>query len=172
MSRALAWHFVGATLRDGSPIPADGEWLTVDHKPILCERGLHGSEHPFDAMTYAPGNTLCLVDLDGEIVIGDDKLVATKRRVVARINAEPLLFDFARWAASQVLHLWKAPDVVKQFLATGDESLRAAAGAAAGDAAGAAARTAARAAAWASEKSKQRDEFKRRVDAAFAKVIE
>jgi hypothetical protein len=22
----LAWHFVGATLRDGRPIPPDGEW--------------------------------------------------------------------------------------------------------------------------------------------------
>jgi hypothetical protein len=26
----LAWHGVGGTLRDGSPVPADGVWL--DHK--------------------------------------------------------------------------------------------------------------------------------------------
>lgn len=27
MSAVIAYHFVGATLRDGRPIPADGEWL-------------------------------------------------------------------------------------------------------------------------------------------------
>jgi hypothetical protein len=199
-----AYHFVGAKLRDGSVIPPDGEWFEVAPPVVLCQHGLHGSEHPFDALTYAPGDTLCIVDLDGEIVRGDDKLVASKRRIVARIDAEQLLFDFARWAASQVLHLWKAPDVVTQFLATGNPSLRAAAWdsardsardsawgvarAAAGDAAGfaagsaawSAAGDAARAAAWDAtlgaawdtawdaEITKQRDEFKRRIDAAFA----
>lgn len=31
-----AWHFVGDTLRDGSPIPADGEWLEIDGPVELC----------------------------------------------------------------------------------------------------------------------------------------
>ena len=55
----------------------------------------------------------------------------------------------ARWCASQVLHLWDAPAVVRDYLRTGDEKLRATAAAAAWDAASAAwdaARVAARAA--------------------------
>ena len=159
-----AYHFVGAELRDGSVIPPDGEWFEVAPPVVLCQHGLHGSEHPFDALTYAPGNTLCIVDLDGEIVRGDDKLVASKRRIVARIYAKQLLFDFARWAASQVLHLWEAPDVVTQFLATGNPSLRAAALGAAGAAARAAARDAAGDAAWAAAGAAAGDA----VDAAWA----
>ena len=33
---------------------------------------------------------------------------------------------FARWCADQVLHLWGAPDVVREYLRTGDASLRVA----------------------------------------------
>jgi hypothetical protein len=144
-----AYHFVNGSLRDGSPVPADGAWLEVDPPIKLCVRGLHASVHPLDALMYAPGNTLCLVELGGEIVESDDKCVATRRRIIARFDAEPLLRKFARDCASSVLHLWDAPQVVRDYLKTGDESLRAAAGAAAGDAAGAAAGDAAWAAAWA-----------------------
>jgi hypothetical protein len=64
---------------------------------------------------------------------------------------------FARRVALDVIHLWDAPPIVKEYLETGDESKRAAAWAAARDAAWdaardaawAAARDAARAAAWA-----------------------
>jgi len=52
---------------------------------------------------------------------------------------------FARWSALQVTHLWDCPDVVKQYLETGDEELRDAAW----NAARAAARTAGRDATWA-----------------------
>ena len=52
---------------------------------------------------------------------------------------------FARWSALQVTHLWDCPDVVKQYLETGDKSIRDAAW----NAARAAARTAGRDATWA-----------------------
>ena len=55
---------------------------------------------------------------------------------------------FARECASDVLHLWDAPQVVKDYLATGDESIRAAARDAAGAVARAAAWSAAGSAAW------------------------
>ncbi|SDQ43124.1 hypothetical protein SAMN05216569_1098 [Pseudoxanthomonas sp. CF125] len=155
-ARNLAYHFVADTLRDGTPIPANGEWLEHTGPLQLCSSGLHASTHPFDALQYAPGNTLCLVELGGEIKTGDDKVVATRRKIIKRIDAEPLMREFARWSALQVIELWDAPDVVRQYLTTGDESLRDAAWdaarAAARDAAGAAAwdaaRAAARAAAW------------------------
>lgn len=162
-----AYHFVSDTLRDGRPVPADGEWLEHTGPLELCEAGLHASVCPLDALQYAPGNTLCLVDLGGEIIHGDDKVVASRRRIIARIDAEPLMREFARWCALQVIAHWAAPDVVRRYLETGDESVRDAAWAAAldaaRDAAWAAAWDAARDAAWAA----QRARFRSMVDAAF-----
>ena len=154
----IAYHFVGPTLRDGSPIPADGEWLEVAPPIKMCSRGLHASVHPFDALGYAPGNTLCLVELAGQIKTETDKCVASRRRIIARFDAEPLLREFVLHCALSVIHLWKAPDVVRQYLESGDESLRSAARDAARDAARSAARgaapwDAARGAAWAAARS-------------------
>ena len=149
-----AYHFVGETLRNGQPVPPDGEWLEYGGPlpVIMCERGLHASKHPFDALKYAPGSTLCRVTLGGTILKDTDKCVATRRKILARIDLEPLLRAFARRCALDVIHLWIAPVIVHKYLETGDESKRAAAGAAAWaaawDAAGAAARAAAWAAAW------------------------
>lgn len=36
-----AWHFVGTTLRDGRPVPADGVTLRHDGPLRLCASGLH-----------------------------------------------------------------------------------------------------------------------------------
>ena len=124
-----AYHFTGDTLRDGSPIPAKKVWLKHEGAIELCESGLHASIHPFDALKYAPGNTLHLVEVRGDIQQHDpDKIVARERRIIKSINAEKLLRDFARWNAKQVIHLWAdAPKVVLDYLKTEDESLRDAA---------------------------------------------
>jgi hypothetical protein len=143
-----AWHFVSDTLRDGSPIPADGKWLTVKSPIIICERGLHASREPFDALQYAPGATLCLVDCDGVVIEEADKLVCSRRRIVARMDATDMLRYFARMTALSVVHLWDTPDVVLDYLMTGDEAIRAAARAAARGAARGAARAATLAATW------------------------
>ena len=129
-----------------------GETLRVEGKPVLCEHGLHASAKLWDALNYARGErlSLCRVTLGGTVKHDTDKSVANERTVVAVLDADTtdkLLRDYARWCALQVIHLWDAPDIVRQYLETGDESLRAAAWAAAGDAARAAARDAARAAA-------------------------
>jgi hypothetical protein len=130
-----AWHFVGETLRDGRPVPADGEWLKHDGELEMCKSGLHASVRLIDALQYAPGNTICRVELDGEIVEDDDKVVATRRRILWRVDGEELLQEFARWCALQFIHLWDAPDVVREYLETGREDLRSAAKAAASAAA-------------------------------------
>jgi hypothetical protein len=117
-----AWHFVGKTLRDGSPIPADGEWLEFTGKIELCRSGLHASRDPFDALRFAPGNTLCLVDCAGDVVESKDKLVCSRRRIVARMEARELLLYFARMQALSVVHLWDAPGVVLDYLMTGDDA--------------------------------------------------
>ena len=152
----LAWHFVGDTLRDGRPVPKDGEWLEHVGKLVMCETGLHASMNPLDALRYSPSTTLCRVRLGGKIIEDTDKVVAHRRRIVWRIDAEPVLRAFARGCALQAVPLWNAPDVVIRYLRTGDKNIRdaardaaraaawAAAGAAAGDAAWAAAWDAAR----------------------------
>jgi hypothetical protein len=146
-----AWHFCGDKLRCGSEIPADGVTFTYTGPLVMCESGLHASKEPFDALQYAPGPTLCLVNCAGEIVEGDDKLICTERTIIARMDATDLLRYFARMQALSVIHLWdtEPKDAVLDFLMTGDESLRAAAW----DAARAAARDAARAAAWAAARA-------------------
>jgi len=117
-----AWHFVGATLRDGRPIPKDGEWLKCDESLVMCKTGLHASRHPLDALQYAPGDTLCLVDCAGEVIEQDDKLVCSQRRIVARMDVTELCRYFARMQALSVVHLWNAPDVVLDYLMTGAAS--------------------------------------------------
>ena len=147
-----AWHLVGKTLRDGRPVPADGEWLEHDGELVMCKSGLHASERLIDALRYAPDSTICRVELDGEILHDDDKVVAMRRRILWRVDGEELLREFARWCALQVIDKWNAPDVVREWLETGNKELRdaarAAARAAAWDAAGDAAWDAARYAAW------------------------
>ena len=168
MKTVLAYHFTGDTLRDGWPIPKIGEWLVHSGPLVPCESGLHASAHPMDALSYAPGNMLHRVELGGEIVEhGGDKLLARRRRILATIDAEQLLLGFARWNAKQVLHLWNAPAVVKQWIETGDKSISAPASASASAAARSATWDAAWYAAWHAARDAARRELLGSVDKAF-----
>ena len=105
------YHFTGDKLRNGADIPAIGTWLKFSGAIIPCQSGLHMSEHPFDALKYAPGNILHKVELGGRLVSHCEtksiinKWCGSKRKIIATINAEKLLRDFARWNALQVIHL-------------------------------------------------------------------
>lgn len=153
----LGWHFTDHTemLRfgDGRKVVV-GERLTIDGEPILYQRGLHAATTVLDALTYAPGPILHRVKLSGKIVRRSGRACATERTSLAKIDATDLLWRFARKCALNVIHLWDAPQVVRDYLETGDEKLRGAAHAAtrratkdaAWDAEGLPARNAARAA--------------------------
>jgi hypothetical protein len=119
-----AWHFVSDTLRDGRPIPADGELLKHEGPLELCASGLHASKNILDALRYAPGVTICRVEVGGEIIRDSDKLVCSERTIVWRVSGEKILRKFARMCALDVIHLWDAPAIVEQYLQTGDESIR------------------------------------------------
>ena len=148
----LAWHFVGDSLRDGRPIPDNGVTLKHKGKLELCASGLHASERLIDALSYAPGPILCRVRMGGAIKKESDKLVARQRTIIWRIDSTHVLLKFAQQCALDVAHLWNMPPVTREYLETGDESLKAAAWAAtwetAWDAARETAWDAARAAAW------------------------
>lgn len=149
-----AWWF-GETrtgLRYGDERQAE-PGTTLEHKGglILCESGLHASTNIMDALAYAPGPWIHRVELSGEMIQGSDKIVAQRRKHLWVIDGEEVLRRFARKCAQDVLHLWDAPEVVTEYLKTGNEELRAAARAAAWAAAQASAQASARAAdsAWA-----------------------
>ena len=152
----LAWHFVKNKLRDGSPIPPDGEWLHYKGKCVMCHSGLHASRRLIDALEYTPENTICRVACSGIAEEHSDKLVSTHRFILWRLDGEKVLREFARQQALSVIHLWNAPQVVKDYLTIGDESLRSASRSAAESAAWSAAwsvaesaaRSAAGGAAW------------------------
>ena len=142
----LAWHFVSDTLRNGEPVPADGDLLVHKGPLQMCESGLHASKNPRDALFYAPGSTLCRVRCSGDIETGIDKIVCSKRVILWRIEANKLMPAFSRWCALQCVKNWAPPSEVTRYLMTGDPSLRAAARSAAESAARSAAESAADAA--------------------------
>ena len=149
----LAWWFCGNKLRNGNPIPADGEWLRVEGNLVLCHWGLHASRQPYDALSNAPGSNLCLVEVEGIKQEESDKLVCHARRIIARMDATEMLFYYARMQALSVVNMWVPPDLVLDWLMTGDKSIKYAAESAARSAARSTARSAARSAAWSAASS-------------------
>ena len=125
--KVLAWHFVGATLRDGRQVPADGELLRHEGPLVMCESGLHASVRIIDALQYANGATICRVQCGGEIEHDDDKLVCNERTILWRIDGTNLLRHFARECASDVSYLWDMPAIVRQYLETGGAPIKASA---------------------------------------------
>ena len=146
-----------------------GRTHKVKCEPVLCKSGLHASERLVDALKYAPGPYLWLVELGGEIVQGDDKVVGTERTYVDGFDVTDLLREFGRkQALINIERLYnycpkKDYDLIVEYLKTGDEDIRStaesaawstarsAAGTAAWDAAGAA-----RSAAYAAARSAAR----------------
>ena len=127
----LAWHFTGDTLRDGSPIPEVGQTLVFKGDIEICFRGYHWSKQPFDALQYAPGSKLHLVEYGGTVLNQSDKGCSSERTILKSLDATTLLRRFAADQALLVAHLWDMPDVVRKYLTTLDEKLRSAAASAA-----------------------------------------
>ena len=144
MKPIKCWHFLQNNKRlqwGTKEVVKVGKTYTCKGNIVMCENGLHGSRKILDALSYAPGSICCRVEIWGEAIEGNDKLVGRNRKVLSIIDATEILRKFARMCALDVIHLWYPPDVVVRYLKTGDESLREAAGDAAwaaGDAAGAA----------------------------------
>lgn len=126
-----AYHFTGKTLRDGRPIPKIGEKLVHEGPIVPCRSGLHASIRVIDALCYAPGNIVHIVELDGDVVHHkDDKIVGRERTILASIDATEILLKFRRWAALKALEMIENPDpIIKYYLETGYASDAAAAAA-------------------------------------------
>jgi len=152
------WFSEGNTLPHGDMRRvALGKTHKIKGEVVPCENGLHASVRAIDALSYAPGNIVWRVECGGTVVQENDKLACSERTYISGgIDVSDTLRKFARMCALDVVHLWDAPEIVVQYLKTGDESIRDAAwdavGAAERDAARAAERDAARAAVGAAER--------------------
>ena len=131
MKPIKCWHFLQNNKRlqwGTKEVVKVGKTYTCKGNIVMCENGLHGSRKILDALSYAPGSICCRVEIWGEAIEGNDKLVGRNRKVLSIIDATEILRKFARMCALDVIHLWYPPDVVVRYLKTGDESLRDAAG--------------------------------------------
>lgn len=101
----MGWHFAGQTLRDGRPLPKAGERLEHTGPLVPCESGLHFSVRAIDALTYAPGAMVALVEApDDAIAHNGDKHVASWRVAVSGYaDATRVLHEFACWCATHAL---------------------------------------------------------------------
>ena len=116
-----------------------GTTHTIKGPPILCKHGLHASVRLIDALRYAPGSTLYLVDISGRVLKDEDKIVGTKRRYLKRFDAEKLLRAFTRKQAliniEKIKPYTDQYDLIVKYLTTGKKSLQSAARSAAESAA-------------------------------------
>ena len=127
-----AYHFHTGRLRDGRPVPPLGEWLEHTGDVVICRSGLHASRHPADALTYAPGPYLDLVECDGIVTDGivtehEDKFVCRRRRRIATVDATPLLVRYAGecaalacWCAGLTDDVYQRAVLATQSYAAGD----------------------------------------------------
>lgn len=132
MKKYRCWHFLqdDKRLRWGNQaVVEEGKTYRATGPLKMCENGMHGSEKILDALGYAPGSVICLVEIWGNVQKDTDKLVGRYRKVLKMIDGKELLRCFARECALHAVQkYWKdAPDVVIEFLKTGKEKYSAAA---------------------------------------------
>lgn len=125
----VAWWFAAEPkLPHGDDRPIEiGETHVVPEPLILCRKGLHWSPDPFDALQYAGGVLLYKVKPGGRCLRDHEKGCSTERTYLDMRDATEMLCCFARAEALSVIHLWDAPLLVRQYLETGDDSIRIAA---------------------------------------------
>ena len=109
----LAWHFLSEDKRlgygDGRLVEV-GQTLECEGEPALCSNGMHGSVRLIDAVYYASGPIVCRVEIEGDVIEGEDKLCGRRRTVLWMLDATRLLHEFACTCAEDALALVEQPD--------------------------------------------------------------
>ena len=109
----LAWHFLSEDKRlgyDDGRLVEVGQTLECKGDPALCSNGMHGSVRLIDAVYYANGPIACRVEIDGDVIEGEDKLCGRRRTVLWMLDATRLLHEFACTCAEDALALVEQPD--------------------------------------------------------------
>jgi len=103
-----AFHFIKAdhtTYKYGLPVEV-GQTLRVEGELVACKNGLHSSDHPFDALMYAPGPVLCVVERDPDAVPRGnpvDKHAGRWRRCIQMKDISDTLRRFAYWNVDEAI---------------------------------------------------------------------
>ena len=135
-----AYHFLMENMaaRSGTEGPwTIGEEREIDGELELCSRGYHSSKSWLDALNYAPGAMACIVDIPDSrhgTIVGDDKQVSPRRKLLAARDATQVLRLFACDCAERALkvagvtdeRLWAVTLVARRYalgLATKEELL-------------------------------------------------
>ena len=164
---------------DNRPIVV-GETHTIstEEKPLeLCSWGLHASVKALDALKYAPGPMLYIVELGGDVLEGEDKVCAESRTYLAELDATELLRTFA--CKQALINIEKIKpycaeveyNTVINYLTTGNKSLRADSAARSADSAARSADSAARSAAAAARSAVAAIEATRLAEAAYSALL-
>jgi len=82
MSKKLYKFLNGMKSEHGGHKWKKDEWYTVKGELKMCENGFHASEYIQDALGYVQGDTLAVVEVDGEHIEGKDKKCWERMRVV------------------------------------------------------------------------------------------
>ena len=84
MKNNYAWKILkkGMKSENGDVKWVKNKWREHKGELIRCNAGFHASKSLFDAIQYVTPGIVCLVEYDGRVLQGDDKLVAEKMRVV------------------------------------------------------------------------------------------
>jgi len=109
----LAWHFLSKDKRlgyDDGRLVEVGVPLECEGDPELCSNGMHGSVRLIDAAYYASGPIVCRVEIEGDVIEGDDKLCGRRRTVLWMLDATKILHEFACSCAEDALALVAQPD--------------------------------------------------------------
>lgn len=105
---------------DHQVTPAEiGRTDTVDGEIIPCERGLHASPNPFDALQYACGPVLWEVEIaDDSTPHGEpvDKYASSTRKYLRKADLTLVCRKFAAQQAFSVSHFWDAKEIVLAYL--------------------------------------------------------
>lgn len=108
-----AWHFLSDDKRlgyDDGRLVEVGQTLECEGILELCENGMHGSVRLIDALHYAKGPIVCRVEIEGDIVQGNDKLCGKRRTVLWMLDATRILHEFACSCAEDAMALVEEPD--------------------------------------------------------------
>ena len=109
----LAWHFLSEDKRlgyDDGRVVEVGVPLECEGDLALCKNGMHGSVRLIDALSYASGPIVCRVEIEGDVIEGDDKLCGRRRAVLWMLDATCILHEFACQCAEDALALVAEPD--------------------------------------------------------------
>jgi len=139
--KVTAWHFLREDRRlgydDGREV-VEGETLSISaaRRVTPCEFGLHASEWLVDAIKFASGPILCLVEVWGDVARhGDDKIAGRHRKVLEMHDVTRELreyaCDVAQFALENELSFGRAVDprsydaiATARAFAAGDASLQ------------------------------------------------